>query len=249
MTIMNTSLTSATVSNRRSLLQTMASSIVLLGSGLLWQPTAFSAEDAVRIPAPAADLPAAGQSPQRAIFAGGCFWGVQGVFQHVKGVQRAVSGYSGGAASNASYELVSRGNTGHTESVEVTFDPSQVSYGALLQIFFSVVHDPTQLNRQGPDTGTQYRSAIFATSPEQLKTAQAYVAQLDAAHLYPKPIVTRLEGKASFYPAELYHQDFMTENPRHPYIVFNDLPKVNNLKRLFPDRYRSDPVLTKKAHP
>ncbi|KWT70438.1 Peptide methionine sulfoxide reductase MsrA [Comamonas testosteroni] len=227
----------------------MASSIVLLGSGLLWQPTAFSAEDAVRIPAPATDLPAAGQSPQRAIFAGGCFWGVQGVFQHVKGVQRAVSGYSGGAASNASYELVSRGNTGHAESVEVTFDPSQVSYGELLQIFFSVVHDPTQLNRQGPDTGTQYRSAIFATSPEQLKTAQAYVAQLDAARLYPKPIVTRLEGKASFYPAELYHQDFMTENPRHPYIIFNDLPKVNNLKRLFPNRYRSDPVLTKKAHP
>ena len=246
---MNTRIISGAALNRRGLLQTLAGSIVLLGGGLFWQPMAFSAEEAVRLPVPALDLPATGPSPQRAIFAGGCFWGVQGVFQHVKGVQRAVSGYSGGAASNASYELVSRGNTGHTESVEVTFDPSQVSYGALLQIFFSVVHDPTQLNRQGPDTGTQYRSAIFATSPEQLKTAQAYVAQLDAARLYPKPIVTRLEGKASFYPAELYHQDFMTENPRHPYIIFNDLPKVNNLKRLFPNRYRSDPVLTKKAHP
>lgn len=246
---MNTRIISGAALNRRGLLQTLAGSIVLLGGGLLWQPMAFSAEEAVRLPAPVLDLPATGPSPQRAIFAGGCFWGVQGVFQHVKGVQRAVSGYSGGAASIASYELVSRGNTGHAESVEITFDPTQVSYGKLLQIFFSVVHDPTQLNRQGPDTGTQYRSAIFTTSPAQLKTAQAYVAQLDAARLYPKPIVTRLEDKASFYPAELYHQDFMTENPRHPYIVFNDMPKVNSLKRLFPDSYRSEPVLVKKTRP
>lgn len=255
---MKTNLTSSATSNRRGphrrglhrrgLLQTLTGGIVLLGSGLLWQSTAFSADEAVRIPPPVMDMPATGPAPQRAIFAGGCFWGVQGVFQHVKGVQRAVSGYSGGTASTASYEQVSRGNTGHAESVEVTFDPSLVSYGELLQIFFSVVHDPTQLNRQGPDTGTQYRSAIFATSPAQLKTAQAYVAQLDAAHLYPKPIVTRLEDRASFYPAELYHQDFMTENPRHPYIVFNDLPKVSNLKRLFPDHYLSEPVLTKKTH-
>ncbi|WP_052263609.1 peptide-methionine (S)-S-oxide reductase MsrA [Comamonas thiooxydans] len=246
---MNTRIIPGAALNRRGLLQTLAGSIVLLGGGLLWQPMAFSAEEAVRLPAPVLDLPATGPSSQRAIFAGGCFWGVQGVFQHVKGVQRAVSGYSGGAAPTASYELVSRGNTGHAESVEITFDPTQVSYGKLLQIFFSVVHDPTQLNRQGPDTGTQYRSAIFTTSPAQLKTAQAYVAQLDAARLYPKPIVTRLEDKASFYPAELYHQDFLTENPRHPYIVFNDIPKVNSLKRLFPDSYRSEPVLVKKTRP
>lgn len=243
---MNTNIASAAISNRRGLLMTIASSVVLLSSAILWQPKAFSAEEAVRIPAPALENSPTGSTPQRAIFAGGCFWGVQGVFQHVKGVQRAVSGYSGGAASTASYELVSRGNTGHAESVEVTFDPAQVSYGTLLQIFFSVVHDPTQLNRQGPDTGAQYRSAIFVTSPAQLKTAQAYVAQLDAAHLYPKPIVTRIEDKASFYPAELYHQDFMTENPRHPYIVFNDLPKVDNLKRLFPERFRNEPALVKK---
>lgn len=243
---MNTKIASTAISNRRGLLMTIAGSVVLLSSGILWQPKAFSAEEAVRIPAPALDSSPTGSTPQRAIFAGGCFWGVQGVFQHVKGVQRAVSGYSGGAVSTASYELVSRGNTGHAESVEVTFDPAQVSYGTLLQIFFSVVHDPTQLNRQGPDTGTQYRSAIFVTSPAQLKTAQAYVAQLDAAHLYPKPIVTRIEDQASFYPAELYHQDFMTENPRHPYIVFNDLPKVDNLKRLFPERFRNEPALVKK---
>ena len=244
---MNTRTTSRPAPGRRALLKTLAGSAVVLAGGLLWKRTAFSAEEAVRIPAPAQDLPAGGQTTQRAIFAGGCFWGVQGVFQHVKGVQRAVSGYSGGTASAASYELVSRGNTGHAESVEVTFDPSQVSYGTLLQIFFSVVHDPTQLNRQGPDTGTQYRSAIFATSPAQLKVAQAYVAQLDAARVYSRPIVTRLEDKPSFYPAEVYHQDFMTENPRHPYIAINDLPKVDSLKRLFPDRYRSEPVLVKKA--
>jgi peptide-methionine (S)-S-oxide reductase len=244
MSIMNTRITSLPAPSRRDLLQT----IVLLGGGLLWQRLALSAEEAVRIPAPALDLPPGGQAPQRAVFAGGCFWGVQGVFQHVKGVLRAVSGYSGGNASTASYEQVSRGDTGHAESVEVTFDPAQVSYGALLQIFFSVVHDPTQLNRQGPDTGTQYRSEIFATSPAQLKMAQAYIAQLDAAHVYSKPIVTRLDDKASFYPAEAYHQDFMTENPRNPYIAFNDLPKVENLRHLFPDRYRREPVLVKSSH-
>ena len=209
-------------------------------------PAARAAEEAVKIPPPAQDLPPAGKGLQKAIFAGGCFWGVQGVFQHVKGVQRAVSGYSGGTAPTAAYELVSRGNTGHAESVEITYDPSQVSYGTLLQIFFSVAHDPTQLNQQGPDVGTQYRSAIFATSPAQLKVAQAYVAQLDATKLFGKPIVTQLEGKPSFFPAEMYHQDYMPENPRNPYIVFNDLPKVANLKRLFPERFRSEPVLVKR---
>jgi peptide-methionine (S)-S-oxide reductase len=247
MTAMKTLTQSPLVPSRRTLLQALSASVVVVGGGLLWQRTALSAEEAVRIPAPVQDLPPGGTAPQRAIFAGGCFWGVQGVFQHVKGVQRAVSGYSGGSASTASYELVGRGNTGHAESVEVTFDPAQVSYGTLLQIFFSVAHDPTQLNRQGPDTGTQYRSAIFTTSPAQTQVAQAYIAQLDGARVYRKPIVTRLEDKPSFYPAEVYHQDFMTENPRHPYIAINDLPKVENLRRLFPDSYRKEPVLVKKA--
>lgn len=234
--------------HRRRMLLRLAGGALLLGCGLAWQSTARAAEEAVKIPAPAQDLPPAGHGPQKAIFAGGCFWGVQGVFQHVKGVQRAVSGYSGGTAPTAAYELVSRGNTGHAESVEITYDPAQISYGTLLQIFFSVAHDPTQLNRQGPDVGTQYRSAIFATSPEQLKIAQAYIAQLDAAKRFGKPIVTRLEDKPSFFPAEMHHQDYMTENPRSPYIVFNDLPKVENLKRLFPERFRSEPVLVKRAN-
>lgn len=231
---------------RRGLLRLMAGSAVLLGGGLLWQAaTLQAAELAVRIPPPALDLPATGQGLQKAVFAGGCFWGVQGVFQHVKGVQRAVSGYSGGTAAQASYAAVSSGGTGHAESVEITYDPAQVSYGRLLQIFFSVAHDPTQLNRQGPDAGTQYRSAIFAAGPDQLKIAQAYIAQLDASKSFGKPIVTRLEDKPSFFPAENYHQDYMTENPRNPYIVINDLPKVENLQRLFPDSYRDDPVLVR----
>ncbi len=232
---------------RRRVLQLFAGSAAVLAGGLMWQGTARSAEEAVVIPPPAQDLPPGGPGMQKAIFAGGCFWGVQGVFQHVKGVQLAVSGYSGGTAGSASYGLVSSGRTGHAESVEISFDPSVVTYGALLQIFFSVAHDPTQLNRQGPDTGTQYRSAIFATSPAQLAVAQAYVAQLDAAKVFGKPVVTRLEDKPSFFAAESYHQDFMTENPRHRYIAVNDLPKVANLERIFPARYRKDPVLVKKT--
>lgn len=232
---------------RRLVLQRAAGGAALLGAGLIWHRSARSAEEAVKIPPPALDPAPEGKGAQKAVFAGGCFWGVQGVYQHVKGVQRAVSGYSGGTAPTATYVLVSRGNTGHAESVEITYDPALVSYGALLQIFFSVVHDPTQLNRQGPDEGTQYRSAIFATSPAQLKVAQSYVAQLNAAKLFGKPIVTRLEEKPSFYPAEAYHQDYMTENPRNSYIAYNDLPKVENLKRLFPERYRSEPVLVKPS--
>lgn len=205
-----------------------------------------AAEEAVSIPAPALDMaPPARPGLQKAIFAGGCFWGVQGVFQHVKGVERAVSGYSGGNASTADYELISRGNTGHAEAVEISYDPAQVSYGQLLQVFFSVVHDPTQLNRQGPDVGTQYRSAIFATSAEQLKVAQAYVAQLDASGRFGKPIVTRIESRPSFFPAEVYHQDFMVSNPQHPYIAAHDRPKLDAFKRLFPARYRAEPVLVK----
>lgn len=204
-----------------------------------------ASEDAVAIAPPTLDLPSDSGNLQTAVFAGGCFWGVQGVFQHVQGVKNAVSGYDGGAASTAQYESVSDGDTGHAESVAVTYDPSTVSYGKLLQIYFSVAHNPTELNRQGPDTGTQYRSAIFAQNAEQQKVAQAYIAQLDAAKAFDKPIVTQIEMGKPFYPAESYHQDFLTENPSYPYIVINDLPKVAQLKKLFPDQYRAEPVLVK----
>ncbi len=227
---------------RRAALRALALMPVVLSAGALGPRPAAAAEAEVKLPPPANDPAPAAPGLQKAIFAGGCFWGVQGVFQHVKGVQRAVSGYSGGTAATASYDQVSAGRTGHAESVEVSFDPAQVSYGTLLQIFFSVVHDPTQLNRQGPDVGTQYRSAVFAATPAQLKQAQAYVAQLESARSFGKPIVTRLEATPSFFPAEVYHQDFMTDNPRHPYIVFHDQPKLAQLQRLFPDRFRSEPV-------
>ncbi|NWD64395.1 peptide-methionine (S)-S-oxide reductase MsrA [Pseudomonas sp. IPO3774] len=210
--------------------------------------SAFSfgpSDDAVAIAPPAMDLAADANNLQTAVFAGGCFWGVQGVFQHVQGVRNAVSGYDGGAASTAQYESVSGGDTGHAESVAVTYDPSKVSYGKLLQIYFSVAHNPTELNRQGPDSGTQYRSAIFAQNAEQQKVAQAYIAQLDAAKAFDKPIVTKIEMGKAFYPAESYHQDFLTENPSYPYIVINDLPKVAQLKKLFPEQYRAEPVLVK----
>jgi peptide-methionine (S)-S-oxide reductase len=202
-------------------------------------------EDAVVIAPPALDLPAEPGNLQTAVFAGGCFWGVQGVFQHVLGVKNAVSGYDGGAANTAQSESVSEGNTGHAEAVSVTYDPRTVSYGKLLQIYFSVAHNPTELNRQGPDSGTQYRSEIFAQNAEQQKVAQAYIAQLDAAKAFDKPIVTQVETGKTFYPAEAYHQDFLTENPSYPYIVINDLPKVAQLKKLFPDQYRAEPVLVK----
>ena len=221
--------------------------LALATVGVIGTCSAFSlsgAEDSVVIPPPALDETTHAQSAT-AVFAGGCFWGVQGVFQHVKGVKNAVSGYAGGAADTAQYERVSNGNTGHAESVEVTFDPSQVSYGTLLQIYFSVAHNPTELNRQGPDTGTQYRSAIFTKSAEQQRVAQAYIAQLDAAHSFDKPIVTKLETFNGFYPAEEEHQDFLTEHPTYPYIVINDLPKVAQLKQLYPDRYQEQPVLVK----
>lgn len=212
------------------------------------QSSAFSfgaSDDAVVIAPPALDLAATSGNLQTAVFAGGCFWGVQGVFQHVQGVKNAVSGYDGGAASTAQYEAVSEGDTGHAESVSVTYDPSKVSYGKLLQIYFSVAHNPTELNRQGPDTGTQYRSAIFAQNAEQQKVAQAYIAQLDAAKSFDKPIVTQIEMGKAFFPAESYHQDFLTENPSYPYIVINDLPKVAQLKKLFPAQYSAEPVLVK----
>jgi len=200
------------------------------------------------IPLPSVDLPPGDATSAVVVLAGGCFWGVQGVYQHVNGVTNAVSGYAGGERKTAEYEIVSTGRTGHAESVQVTYDPRQISYGRLLQIFFSVAHDPTELNRQGPDTGTQYRSAIFPLSAEQARAAQAYIAQLDQAHVFRKPIATKIETDRVFYPAEEYHQDFLVRNPTYPYIVYNDLPKIADLKRLLPEVYRATPVLVSAVH-
>ena len=207
---------------------------------------AGAAEEPVTIPPPAVDAVENGATA-KAIFAGGCFWGVQGLFQHVKGVKNAVSGYAGGEQSTAVYEMVGTGATGHAEAVEVTYDPHQVSYGKLLQVFFSVAHNPTQLNYQGPDHGPQYRTALFPLDAEQEKVAASYIEQLDGAKLFDGKIVTTLEGAKAFYPAEAYHQDFLTLNPTYPYIVYNDLPKVAALKTLFPDLYQEKPVLVMAA--
>jgi peptide-methionine (S)-S-oxide reductase len=220
---------------------------IVLGLGLSLKfsyPTA--AEEPRALPAPVVDETSSASS-ETAVFAGGCFWGVQGVFQHVKGVSNAVSGYSGGEKTTAQYETVSTGSTGHAESVKVTFDPKQVSYGRLLQIYFAVAHDPTELNRQGPDSGTQYRSEIFAANADQAKIAKSYVAQLDKAGAFSAPIVTKIDALKGFYAAEDYHQDFLAHNPTYPYIAINDLPKVDALKRLFPDSYRSNPALVSEA--
>ena len=205
--------------------------------------TRSSAEESRVIPSPAVDEPAGGRASEVAVVAGGCFWGVQGVFQHVDGVTSAVSGYDGGEKATAHYEMTSNGDTGHAESVQITFDPRKISYGRILQVFFSVAHDPTELNRQGPDEGTQYRSAIFPLNDEQARVAKAYIAQLDSAHAFSARIVTTIEPARTFYRAEDYHQDFLARNPGYPYIVFNDLPKIANLKQLFPTVYRPDPVL------
>jgi peptide-methionine (S)-S-oxide reductase len=223
----------------------MAGLLALCAVGL-WQSPALAAEDAVVIPPPALDEQAK-PGLEKAVFAGGCFWGVQGVFQHVKGVTSAVSGYAGGSADDAEYETVGTGRTGHAESVEITYDPSKVTYGQLLQVYFSVAHNPTQLNYQGPDRGTQYRSTVFTENAEQEKIAQSYITQLDKAKLFGKPIVTTLESGKAFYPAEDYHQDFLELNPTYPYIVYNDLPKVENLKALFPTLYSDKPVLVMAA--
>lgn len=202
------------------------------------------AEAAVSIPAPAVDIPAEPDgSPQTAVFAGGCFWGVQGVFQHTKGVLNAVSGYAGGEKETANYRSVSSGKTGHAESVMVIYDPKQISYGKLLQIYFSVAHDPTQLNKQYPDTGTQYRSAIFYRDASQKKIAEHYINQLDAAKVYRNRIATKLTPFTVYYPAEAYHQDYATLHPESGYIAQFDLPKIANLKRHFPEQYREKPVL------
>jgi peptide-methionine (S)-S-oxide reductase len=204
------------------------------------------AEVAVKVPAPAVDSQG-GDGLQTVVLAGGCFWGIQAVYQHTDGVTKAVSGYSGGTKETASYDVVSSGRTGHAEAVEVTYDPKKVSYGKILQIFFSVAHDPTQLNRQGPDTGPQYRSEIFYSTPEQKKVTEAYVAQLNGAKVYKRPIVTKLSSLHAFYPAEDYHQDYAYLHPMQPYIYINDRPKVENLKRLFGDVYRDKPALVRAA--
>jgi peptide-methionine (S)-S-oxide reductase len=219
----------------------------LLVAVLAIRSNPVAAEGARALPAPAVDLPPGQATSAVVVLAGGCFWGVQGVYQHVKGVTNAVSGYAGGDKRTAEYETVGSGRTGHAESVQVSYDPRQISYGRLLQIFFSVVHDPTQLNRQGPDTGTQYRSAIFPVNADQAEVARAYIAQLDQAHVFKKAIVTRIEPDRAFYPAETYHQDYLTRNPGNPYIAFNDLPKIDDLKRFFLDLYRATPVLVAGA--
>jgi peptide-methionine (S)-S-oxide reductase len=205
-----------------------------------------AAEEAVVIPPPVADM-APADGLQTAVLSGGCFWGVQGVFQHTKGIASAVSGYAGGSQMTATYEQVSSGTTGHAESVQVKFDPKQITYGKILQIFFSVAHDPTQLNRQGPDSGTQYRSAIFTTSDDQKKVAEAYIAQLNAAKVYPKPIVTKVSSLQGFFPAEAYHQDYLTLHPNQPYIAYNDLPKIENLKKIFAENYTEKPTLVRSV--
>jgi peptide-methionine (S)-S-oxide reductase len=207
---------------------------------LLAVTTACTAGNAasLAVPTPTMDATkAAKPGQQTAVIAGGCFWGIQAVFQHVKGVVKATSGYSGGEAKTAEYEVVSTGETGHAESVKVTYDPSQITYGELLRVFFSVAHDPTQLNRQGPDDGTQYRSVIFYGSDEQKKIAESYVSQLDRSGVFPRPIVTQVVPLKAFYPAEAYHQDYATRHPYEPYIVFNDAPKVVHLKQQFPELY------------
>lgn len=219
----------------------------LLGLGVALFAGAWASETPRAVPIPALDTRAPGSGLETAVLAGGCFWGVQGVFQHVKGVKKVVAGYTGGSKATAHYALVSTERTGHAESVEVTFDPRVITYGQILRIFFSVVHDPTEIDRQGPDVGPSYRSNIFAINSEQEKIARAYIAQLDKAHVYSKPIATRVDPLKGFYPAESYHQDFLLNHPGNGYIVANDLPKIENLKRLLPEYYRAQPVFGAKG--
>ncbi len=218
---------------------------VYMGGGLMGSA---AAENAVKLPAPAVDAtPGTPAARETAVFAGGCFWGVQAVFQHTKGVLNAVSGYAGGDKSTASYDQIGSGRTGHAESVRITYDPKQISYGKLLQIYFSVAHDPTTLNRQGPDRGTQYRSAIFYQDAGQKQIAERYIAQLDGARVFPDRIVTQLTPFTAFYPAEAYHQDYATLHPNQPYIARFDLPKIANLKAMMPELYRDQPALVSQA--
>ncbi len=228
---------------RRRMFASLAA-LALLAIGIAWVRAPLNAaESSVALAPPALDNPKAAGAPQTAVLAGGCFWGVQGVFEHVRGVQRVVAGYAGGEASTAHYETVGSGMTGHAESVKITFDPAQISFGQILQIAFSVVHDPTELNRQGPDVGTQYRSAVFYVDDTQKRIADAYIRQLDAAQAFPRPVVTRVDPFKGFCPAEDAHQDYLVHHPDAAYIAYFDLPKVENLRRRFPALYSERPVL------
>jgi peptide-methionine (S)-S-oxide reductase len=211
----------------------------------LWRSPVLGAEAPVVIAPPVLDNPKEAGAAQTAVLAGGCFWGVQGVFEHVRGVQKVLAGYAGGAASTAQYDTVSSGVTGHAESVKITFNPAEISYGQILQIAFSVAHDPTQINRQGPDVGTQYRSAIFYADETQKRIAEGYIAQLDRSHAFSRAIVTRVDPLKGFYPAENYHQDYLVHNPGSFYIEINDQPKIDNFRRLYPALYRERPVLVR----
>jgi peptide-methionine (S)-S-oxide reductase len=224
-------------------LQFTAFVALVASAALLWHSSLWGAEPPVILAPPAVDNAKTAGPSQTAVLAGGCFWGVQGVYEHVRGVQKVLAGYAGGERNTAQYETVSSGTTGHAESVKITFDPAQISYGQILQIAFSVVHDPTQLNRQGPDAGTQYRSAIFYADDSQKKIAQAYIAQLEQAHVFSRPIVTKLELLRGFYAAEGYHQDYLIHNPNQPYIAYYDLPKIDNFRKTFPELYSGQPVL------
>ena len=228
---------------RRAALAFTAAGVLALG---WFAAPSRAAEEAFIIPPPASDV-APAEGLKTFVLAGGCFWGVQGVYQHTKGVTNAVSGYAGGKADTAQYEIVGSGRTGHAEAVQITYDPKQVTLGKLLQIYFSVAHDPTQLNRQGPDSGTQYRSTVFTSDPAERKVVEAYIAQLNAAKVYRSKIATTLEPLQGFYPAEEYHQDYLTLHPGQPYIVINDLPKIENLKKIFAENYREKPALVRDA--
>ena len=230
-----------------SMVALLTGAVLMVGSMLGGPGSTRAAEQAVTLPAPTLDNPKTAGPAQTAVLAAGCFWGVQGVYQHVRGVQQVLSGYTGGSKETADYETVSRGDSGHAESVAIRFDPGQVSYGELLQIYFSVVHDPTQLDRQGPDVGSQYRSNIFFVDETQQRIARAYIAQLGRAKAFPAAIVTRVDPLRGFYPAEAYHQDFMLRNPTYPYIVAHDLPKLARFKAMFPTRYNEQPVTALRA--
>lgn len=220
----------------------------LVAAALAWFTFPRTAEKAIQVPAPASDVVSPpGSALETTVLAGGCFWGVQGVFQHVQGVTNAVSGYAGGNATNANYESVGSGSTGHAEAVRISYDPKIVSFGRLLQIYFSVAHDPTELNQQGPDSGTQYRSTIFPANAEQARVAHSYIEQLNRSKTFGRDLATTVEPAKVFYPAENYHQDFLTDNPRNAYIIVNDLPKIVELKRLFPTAYSASPVLVRTA--
>jgi peptide-methionine (S)-S-oxide reductase len=221
-------------------LSALAALLLVTGAG--WLAATSGAEPQAVVPAPALDNPKAHGALQTAVLAGGCFWGMQGVFEHVRGVRQVLAGYSGGSRLTAQYDLVGTGTTGHAESVQITFDPAELSYGELLRIYFSVATDPTELNRQGPDSGSQYRSAIFYADDTQRRIAANYIAQLDRDRAFAQPIVTRVDALHGFYPAEGYHQDYYLRNPDQPYIALNDLPKIRSLKLLFPQYYRDSPV-------